>query len=117
MCLFPKVLAIFASTDVVWPKPVLVLFQLLSIFNFSLNLAPPVCMFSVSYKTLWMFIELFPTFLLAFIVAVWAFTFFMLRYGQLFGVKTAAYRERRNTVSPGLVTTTARRLPFVKRLV
>jgi hypothetical protein len=59
--IYVQVLAIFASTEVVWPESVQMLFRLASLFNFSINLTPPECAFSVTYRTKWLVMEFFPT--------------------------------------------------------
>jgi len=74
-----QVLAIFASTEVKWPASVMYLYRLFSVFNFSINLTPPECLLEVPYRTKWLVMQWFPSFLFGFVGLVYLYTYFYSR--------------------------------------
>ncbi|MFN3496733.1 MAG: hypothetical protein ACK40L_19735, partial [Hydrogenophaga sp.] len=55
-----QVLAMFAKSKVGWPRTLVRLFRIMSVFNFNLELTAPECTFDISYRTKWMFTEALP---------------------------------------------------------
>ena len=72
-CLWPyiqvdyfQVLAIFAASDIRWPKGILTVLNFLSVFNFNIDVATPECLIpNFEYKTKWLFSESLPLALFA----------------------------------------------------
>ena len=94
-----QVLAIFASTEVEWPASVEAVYRYMSLFNFSINLTPPECLFEVSYKTKWLFIEWFPTVMFGTVALLFVSTTAYFRYCSRHS--TRRLREVRNSIIGG----------------
>ena len=82
-----------------WPASVSAVYRYMSIFNFSINLTPPECLFVVEYKVKWMFIEWFPTVMFGSVAGLYAFTFAYFRYCS--SHNTRKVREVRNSIVAG----------------
>jgi hypothetical protein len=98
-----QVLAIFASTEVEWPNSVQMIFRYMSLFNFSINITPPECVFEVSYRTKWFWIQWFPTVLFASVAIIFSSSMVYFRYCSSHNTKLM--REVRNKIVAGSLLT------------
>ena len=94
-----QVVAMFARTRINWPALVKELFQILSAFNFNLELIAPECAIpSVTYSGKWLFIEGMPIFAWLFLL-----TIFTVRY--LFKVCLGVEKRHRLSHGASLIAT------------
>jgi hypothetical protein len=82
-----QVLAMFSSTKIVWPSFIKNLYNMLSLFNFNLNITAPECAFSIQFQYKWALTELIPIglgslFLLAHVLKIFQKRFIKKKKGE-----------------------------------